>query len=72
MMTGRRTRILFEDPTARRTTALVKALTDNTSVARFGLIKMRQTDPDGEMQEHPPVAVSDPQSADVHRARGRR
>jgi hypothetical protein len=42
-------------------TALVKALTDNSSVARFGLIKMRQNSPVwGAAKNIQPVAVSDP------------
>ena len=41
-------------------TALVKALTDNNSVARFGLIKMRQSQPKwGTEKNIQPVAVSD-------------
>jgi hypothetical protein len=41
-------------------TALVKALTDNSSVARFGLIRMRQTQPEwGDPKNIQPVAVSD-------------
>lgn len=40
--------------------ALAKALTDNTSVTRFGLIKMRQNTPSwGTMKNHGPVRVSD-------------
>ena len=42
-------------------TALVKALTDNTSVARFGLIKMRQNSVSwGSEKNISPVGVSDP------------
>ena len=41
-------------------TALVKALTDNSSVARFGLIKMRQSSPTwGTAKNIQPVAISD-------------
>lgn len=40
--------------------ALAKALTDNTSVARFGLVKMRQNTPSwGTMRNTGPVRVSD-------------
>ena len=42
-------------------TALAKALTDNTSVTRFGLIKMRQNTPSwGTAKNVDPVNVSDP------------
>src|SRR5687767_2995546 len=41
-------------------TALVKALTDNSGVARFGLIKMRQNSPTwGTAKNIQPVAISD-------------
>ena len=41
-------------------TALAKALTDNSGVARFGLIKMRQNTPTwGTAKNIDPVAVSD-------------
>ncbi len=41
-------------------TALVKALTDNSSVARFGLIKMRQNSPSwGTAKNIDPVGVAD-------------
>ena len=40
---------------------LAKALTQNSSVARFGLIKMRQNDPEwGNAKNIQPVGVSDP------------
>jgi hypothetical protein len=42
-------------------TALAKALTDNSSVARFGLIKMRQNTPSwGTAKNIEPVAIADP------------
>lgn len=42
-------------------TALVKALTDNSNVTRYGLIKMRQNSPSwGSAKNISPVAVSDP------------
>ena len=42
-------------------TALVKALTDNSNVTRYGLIKMRQSAPTwGSAKNIQPVAVSDP------------
>ena len=41
--------------------ALAKALTDNTTVTRFGLIKMRQNTPSwGTAKNTDPVNVSDP------------